>query len=146
VHKLADVRVSLSKVGTRGRVELHAPEQGWVLFGANGERGLAGAWLVMAYVDEAGRAHVEEHLAAPPQHARIDPKRAAPHVTVVSSVQNSQGTTVVLDVPLRKRDGARFDLEGAEVELIVAYSESDDLQHHSRRREHRFGVLLWPGK
>lgn len=111
-------------------VTLSAPTTGWVAIGFNRGPELAGARLVMASVQGA-TALAEEHVAAPPEHFRVDDLR------VRSAREVSGRTEVTVEVPRVRGVPGELRLDEASVgHLILAFSESDDFQHHSRMRVH----------
>ncbi len=105
-------------------VTLTADDEGWVAFGLSTKAGLSGMAFVMLRDDSRGQ--LEVHRAAPPQHHKI------PSQAQLCFVKTSKGQTV-----------ARFRWPRAELPFLsartfamMAFSQSKDLEHHSRARFH----------
>lgn len=109
-------------------LRLASPGNGWLAVGFNHEAQLAGARLIMARV-RADVVEAEEHLADPPDHARVEGAR----VVVLGGRQHAAGSEVQLRIPLAGRVPLK---PGARLHVILAFSDSDDFQHHSRARTH----------
>lgn len=108
--------------------EVEAPGAGWVAVGFNDQPTLAGTRLVMGALGPDGPV-VEEHLADPPRH---HPRRAVPRATVE---RDPGGTCLRFSIPLDPGTADEVRLaEGQAVHLTLAWSHSDDLQHHSAMR------------
>lgn len=123
----AAVEAQLRPVGEEWEVQLSAPTGGWLLVGFNDRPGLQGATLVFArVVGGVGQAEVHRtDLTLPPPHHR----RVEAAVRVDSAAQGGGTTRVRLRVP-------RSVVPPTATWLILAHSESDDFNHHSRAREH----------
>ena len=126
--RAAGMEARLRTVGDELEVELRAPTRGWVVVGFNDHDGLQGARLFFARV-VGDQVHAEAHvtdLSSPPPHHR----RAPGEIAVVHGSERDQGTTVRIRIP------KRLHRAGPQPWLVLAYSDSDDFSHHSRRREH----------
>lgn len=122
------MRFECAVEGEEVTAHLAAPGTGWVAVGFNDRPGLAGARLFMARV-RGGEVEVEEHMAQPPRHARVDGAR----VTAIAGREIGGRTVVAFRFPLE----GRLRLQpGRSIHVILAYSESDDFNHHSRVRRH----------
>ena len=120
------VKVSWTVHEEKLELRLSSPGGGWLAVGFNDRPQLDGSRLIMARVRGAD-VQAEEHEADPPDHARVP---GAP-VSVLGGRQTAAGTEVHLEIPL----AGRLTLErGRKIHLILAYSDSDDFQHHSRVR------------
>lgn len=139
----AGMELTWTTTADRLEGELRAPTEGWVLVGFNRlhegrERGLPGARLFFFAVDSSGTTRVEEHIADPPSHAPRARASGEAAVRVVQAERRGSSTHVRFSLPLGPVHGSDVALEaGAPTELILAYSVSDDFDHHSRRRVHR---------
>lgn len=134
----AGVEVSWSVVGEDLEVTARAETTGWVLVGFHSQPQLSGARLVMAAVTDGGPV-LEEHVAEPPRHAA----RTAGAVAVMLAVTQVEGGTIAtFRIPLDPSDTSLPTLTPGERTWIwLAYSNHDDLQHHSARREGMWVVL-----
>ncbi|MFT4976635.1 MAG: hypothetical protein ACI8S6_002540 [Myxococcota bacterium] len=111
-----------------------ADSPGWICVGLSDERSLGGTRLVMGWANQS-RSGVEEHIAAPPDHAERVSLGRAPGLVTAEATQD--GGRTVMRFSLRLDTGDERDprlAEGAPVHLVLAWSHSDDLQHHSAER------------
>jgi|GEM_PF-2536727 len=131
-------------------VSLEANTTGWVLLGLNGRDELGGSRLFMARVVD-GVAQVEEHIADPPNHA------ARPGVQVVSAAKGAESkgvTRVSFSIPwdpagpgspIKAATGGTWPGTALSADgrywVTLAWSHSDDLQHHSAMRTARWSKL-----
>jgi hypothetical protein len=102
---------------------------GWVLVGFNGRDELRGSRLFFGRVID-GTVLAEEHLADPPRHSA----RPGASVRVVGGSEGAGVTTVTLGIPRGEAAGVSI-APGVSTYLTLAWSQSDDLDHHSARRE-----------
>lgn len=107
---------------------LEAPTTGWVAAGFNPTPTLAGSRLAMTAVRD-GTPVAEEHLATPPDHP-------LQHTLVVRAAEEQGGRTrVVVEVPRQPTTQGALTLNpGVACGLTLAYSTSDDFDHHSAWR------------
>lgn len=135
----AGMRLLYRLEGDRLVGTLSGPTRGWVLVGFNHPgRGLEGARLFFFALDADGRVLAEEHEARPPRHAPRRTLGEADRIEVRRASERGGTTQVSFRLPARPRTGVGVRLtSGREVELILAYSVSDDFDHHSRRRVHQ---------
>lgn len=132
------LQVGLEVRGDQLKIEAKAPTQGWMVVGFNDRKGLQGARLLFMRVRN-GRAECELHrtdFAYPrPFHrprTHIGGKNA---VSEVEGQQNESETRVSCSIPMKS--GEPLDIElypGKPFHLILAWSVSDDFDHHSRFR------------
>lgn len=119
---------------------LDAPTEGWVAVGLNGGSTLEGSLLLLCAVRER-RAMCEEHIARPPRHPTRESLGGTPRLVSWSGGE-ARGRTCIHVVTRVNGDavfpGAR---RGQAVYLTLAYSESDDFDHHSRMRSAVDAVL-----
>jgi len=116
-----------------------SPEAGWVVLGCNDEDNILGATLYMGGYNPAGETYFSERLVTD-----IGKHQAFSELGLPARVQRaaaasgpSGGTILTLTLPSASRSDQEYDLRpGEELWLILAYSVSDDLGHHSRFREH----------
>jgi hypothetical protein len=107
---------------------LRARTTGWLAVGFNDCPGLRGARLVMCrLIDD--KVEIEEHEVDPPRHhARRDSRSV---VSALGAHRAGADTEIEFALALEHlRAGHR-------VELILAYSASNDFEHHSAIREHQ---------
>ena len=130
--------VALQTTGSRLMIESRAPTEGWLVVGFNRISGLQGARLVFMRV-RAGRAECEVHRTDFSYPAPFHRPRAAiggtNYVADIIGHQRDGVTQVGCSVPLASHERLDVALEpGAKLHVILAYSASDDFDHHSRMR------------
>lgn len=115
--------------------ELTAPVTGWVAIGLNTSDELKGTYLIMTRVVE-GQAEVVEHKVISPGVYR--PFHELGTDTMVSNIQGGerQGTTTIsFSLPEINVSPLALPMQqGLSYTLLMAYSISDDFQHHSIMR------------
>ncbi|MEQ9301728.1 MAG: DOMON domain-containing protein [Cyclobacteriaceae bacterium] len=115
--------------------DLTAPTAGWVAIGLNSGDELTGTYLIMTRVVE-GQAEVVEHKVMSPGVYR--PFHELGAETAVSNVHGSErkgNTTVSFSLPELNASPLAMPMqEGQSYMLLMAYSISDDFQHHSIMR------------
>jgi len=110
-------------------VDLDGATDGWVLIGFNDLDALAGSRLFFARV-VSGKLDVQEHLAVPPEHRRVD--RSG--LLGLAHATERMRTRVRVSIPLGEHE--RVSLTPSRSYYVtLAWSMSDDFFHHSARRE-----------
>lgn len=93
--------------------------------------------MVFLALNEDGTVTAEEHIASPPEHAARIVTGLHDEVDVERISYQGRRTVATFSIPLRTGQPDVLSLQRGEfVEMILAYSVSDDLDHHSRVREH----------
>lgn len=116
-----------------------SPGQGWVALGTNERNDIVGASLYMGGWDEGGDAlYFSERYTVSPgkHHPKID-LGYAERVRSVDVTTTPSGTQLTFRLRAVPDTAQEHDLRaGSKIWLILAYSVSDDLGHHSRFRRH----------
>lgn len=116
-----------------------SPDQGWVVLGFNDENNIVGATLHMGGYDEKTKEQYFSErltLSAGVHKAKTDIKLPT-RVVDVEVLGSTDGTVMRFRLPFLPAVSGEYDLRpGNELWLILAYSVSDDLDHHSRFRKH----------
>ncbi|MEL6182617.1 MAG: DOMON domain-containing protein [Myxococcota bacterium] len=134
------MRAGWDRQGDRLDVSLEAPTQGWVLIGFNTEQGLQGARLVFVHVRPQHHAQGEVHRTdlkryPAPYHKPRTAIGGTNAITAVRGVEDTKGTRVSFSVPLDSGEPDDVVLRpGASMHVILAWSQSDDTNHHSAMR------------
>ena len=117
--------------------DVSAPTEGWLTIGFNENKGIVGAYLLMANVI-GERAQVVEHYTMDQgKYLPIESLGMEPQVLDVDGSQTSGKTKVKFSIPIQKNNKYQKDLtKGSQYTLILAYSRADDFQHHSMMRTH----------
>ena len=118
------------------RVELHAPGPGWVVLGLSDKSGLEGAQFAMVAALPDGTVRAEHHITRPPNHWAVE----SDWIRSATAV-DGDGTTVVLLLDPSGQSGGPAIVQGSTVFVTLAWSVSDDFEHHSRQRTEV--VLNW---
>ena len=116
-------------------LEMRSPQQGWVAIGFNPRSGLKGTHLLMGRVQN-GKAEVSDRtILAPGDHQAISNLGEVPWPIQVKGSESSSGTVVRFRLPLHRSDQWRHQLEaGRTYYVLMAFSRSDDFDHHSIMR------------
>lgn len=117
------------------RFELSAPTNGWVAIGFNEKTGLTDTYLIMARIRD-GFAEVTEHRVFKPGHyvpvMELDGK---PMIFDCAGIEADGKTIVSFSVPTGLGGEYQKDLSpNLDYYLTMAFSQSDDFQHHSIMR------------
>ncbi|MEM6927372.1 MAG: hypothetical protein AAF602_10605 [Myxococcota bacterium] len=107
-------------------VQLEAATTGWLVLGTNPVPGLTGASLYFGRVVDGIGDAAHHTVLAPGRHEAANPER----VTLLAAAQQDGATAVRLrfPAPVVDADGGTW--------LILAWSRSPDLDHHSAVRQH----------
>lgn len=117
------------------RFELQAPTTGWLAIGFNQSSELTGNWLLMARVINGRAEVVEHHTLAPGNYQPIAQLGEAQVVQCVSGSETKGATTLAFSLPRNAAGRYQKSLaSGSSWQMLLAYSRSDDFQHHSVMR------------
>ena len=123
---------------------LRAPTHGWLALGFNRPgAGIVGANLLMFRVSAGGLAYGEDqHVVGLGDHRRDRDIGGRDHIDKLRGKRSGDITTVSFSYPLVTGDRRDLALRrGQRVELVLAYSVSDDFSHQSRSRTHHVVTL-----
>ena len=122
--------------GDRLQCQLEAPAQGWLAVGFNPKSGLTETSLIMGAVHADGRTRIEDHwIIAPGFHRPVTELEQSSALADVKGWQNAKGSSVSFSLPLKAASKFHHDLTiGDSYHLLLAYSRSDDFDHHSSMR------------
>jgi hypothetical protein len=117
-------------------LEIAAPTRGWVALGFEPTRAMAGANILIGYVDGSGSVSVEDHfgdgLFTHRQDTRLGGTR---DVAVIGGSESSAGTVVTFSIPLDSGDQYDKTLEpDTTVHVILAWGANDNISRRHRRR------------
>ncbi len=117
-----------------------SPDNGWIVLGFNDENNIVGATLQLGgYRETTGKQYSSERLTlAPGNHrAKVDLELPTRVTELEITTGRKRGTVMRLRLPILPATSGEYDLRsGTDLWLILAYSVSDDLDHHSRFRRH----------
>lgn len=107
-------------------VQLEAATTGWLVLGTNPVQGLTGASLYFGRVRDGVGDAAHHTVIAPGRHEAVETER----IELLAAAQQDGATAIRLRVPapVLDADGGTW--------LILAWSRSPDLDHHSAVRQH----------
>ncbi len=118
-------------------IDATAPDIGWVGIGFNVTDDISKASLIMAGVDRGKTYLSERFVIGPGQHQTVKALGGAEVVKLILAETNDQSTHIRFSIPVNAVDRFHYSLlPGQAIYLICAFSMEDDLQHHSRMRQH----------
>lgn len=119
------------------RVRVSAPTKGWVLVGFNTKPGLDGAKLIFLRVraQAEGEVHRTDFRYPAPYHKLRTSIGGSNYLRAIEGAQTEARTTVSAELPLDSGEALDIALKpGRKYHWILAYSTSDDFDHHSIMR------------
>ncbi len=112
--------------------KLRAPHTGWVAIGINESDNLTGTNLIMATVSGNAANLSDRSIIAPGDHRSVETLGCKSHVRLISGSEQAGATNIQFALKLQSSDRYHYSLSaGKKIWLLMAYSESDDLMHHS---------------
>lgn len=113
--------------------EMTAPTTGWVTVGFNETQALDGAYLIMARVYGSQTEVVEHKVISPGDYRPIT--NSIPSLADIAGAEYPSRSWIRFSLPIISKATDGKDLEkGKKISMILAYSTSDDFQHHSIMR------------
>lgn len=115
--------------------EMIAPTDGWVTIGFNDKNGMSGAYLLMGNIIDNKVKLVEHYTHSPGNYSPITDLGATSNVEDIEGIEHSKSTQIKFSLPTHAVNKYQKDLtEGQSYNMIIAYSQEDDFQHHSIMR------------
>ncbi|MEO0473053.1 MAG: DOMON domain-containing protein [Bacteroidota bacterium] len=116
--------------------EIHSPLDGWVALGFNDADNIVGTNLIMANCRNNQPQLTDMYVVGFGDPRPVHKLGSQPQAQIIGG-NKQQGTQIRFRIPQQSQDKYHFDLrKGQKIWLICAYSESEDLDHHSRMRRH----------
>ncbi|WP_456459487.1 DOMON domain-containing protein [Reichenbachiella sp.] len=117
----------------RVHFEVSAPTTGWVTVGFNETNSLNGAYLLMSRVYDSCPEVVEHTVLSHGVYRPIE--EVLTSVADVEGIENMIASRIQFSLPTSNyAKHAKMLEEGQQIYMTLAYSESDDFQHHSIMR------------
>ena len=112
-----------------------APTDGWIALGFTEGESIVGTNLIMMRVDN-GLVYAEDQFVVGfGEHPTVESIGGKSQIFNLSGIEKKNETTVTFSITKKKEDAYHFDLfEGKELNIWLAWSVSDDFDHHSRER------------
>ena len=124
---------------------LSAPTKGWMMIGFNSKNSVEDADFKFFNIESNVMNTSDRVNIGGRNYPPDEDLRGVNNIRVVSGQENSSGTAIHFVIPLKTKDRNDFQhYLNQSFWLILAYSEEDDFQHHSRMRKHL--PFLWESK
>ncbi len=122
--------------------DLSAPTTGWIAIGFNEHRGIVGSHLIMCRIVDGKPEVVEHYTISAGKYKPIIDLGGKSAISNIKGEQDNGTTNVSFDIVTSTIDQYHKDLsEGKEYYIMLAYSLSDDFQHHSIMRTNIKSIL-----
>jgi len=121
--------------GDQIEIEVFAPTQGWVAIGFNESDQLKGTNLIMGNVKANHTKVSDRYIVDFGDHRSIETLNGINHLSEIKGEESKKGTTLQFNVCRKAKDKYHFDLvKDNSINLLLAYSQADDFDHHSIMR------------
>lgn len=115
--------------------DVSAPTTGWLAIGFNPSDRLKNTYLIMGCHTGGSPRLVEHYAVKPGDYRPIVEFGGQPQATRINGTEKGGKTRLRFSLPLKAADHYRKDLHpGRQYFMLMAYSRSDDFQHHSIMR------------
>jgi hypothetical protein len=115
-------------------IRLSAPTNGWLAIGFNTKSGLKGTNLIMATIKNA-EVEIEDHyIIAAGDHQKVEDLGGKNHLLEFSGTESLTETKIIFTLDTQADDHHHHLKAGHEYFILLAYSRSDDFDHHSTMR------------
>ncbi len=121
---------------------LTAPTTGWVAVGFSETGDLIDSNLIQGRVKNGEVFIQDQFITGFGEHPPVEALAVPSRISKLEGVEKDGKTTISFSITKGKMDKLHYDLsEGKEINVWLAYSVSDDFDHHSRKRILRKIVL-----
>ena len=115
--------------------EMEAPNNGWVTIGFNTSSATKGSYLLMGNITDNKPNVVEYYTLSAGNYQPISILGGHPKVENIEGKEVNNKTTLRFSLPTNPASIYAKNLnKGSEYIMLIAYSQSDDFQHHSSMR------------
>ncbi|MEM6696990.1 MAG: DOMON domain-containing protein [Bacteroidota bacterium] len=115
--------------------EMEAPTDGWLAIGFNEKEGLVGTNLIMGAVKNNQVTMTDDFIVSFGNPQPIEKLGGSNQLSDQKGKEQEGRTTIVFSMPIEAADEFHIDLKkGKTIHLLIAYSTSDDFDHHSIMR------------
>ena len=119
-------------------ITLAAPTEGWLAVGFNDKNDIVHSDLLMFAIKDEQIIAEDRYVKGFRDYPIDEEQGGTTNIEVIKGKETKKGTTVTFKIPLQSGDEKDFQHQAnKDVWLILAYSTSDDFQHHSVMRKHR---------
>lgn len=117
------------------RFSLTAPTTGWVAVGFTETGDLMNSNLIQGNVVRGKHEVQDQFITGFGEHPPVEALAVPSCISETGGKQENGKTTISFSINSRKKDKLHYDLvEGKKIKVWLAYSVSDDFDHHSRKR------------
>jgi len=114
---------------------LSAPTSGWVAVGFTENEDIVDSNLIMLKVEDDLVYGEDQYVVGFGKHPTVESLGVESRIFNLGGNEERGRTTVSFSIIKEKLDDYHFDLsEGNEINIWLAWSVSDDFDHHSRKR------------
>jgi len=135
ILKVEEFVLKWEHFGESVRFTLSAPTNGWVALGFSEDNDIINSNLIMLRVDGDEVYAEDQYVIGFGKHPSIESLGSISRISNVEGIEQSGETIVSFSILKQKLDAYHFNLStGREINVWLAYSVSDDFDHHSRNR------------
>lgn len=117
------------------RFSLTAPTTGWVAVGFTDTGDLMDSNLIQGRVTNGTVFIQDQFITGFGEHPPVEALAVPSRISEVEGVEVNGETTITFSISKKKMDRLHYELsKGQEINVWLAYSVSDDFDHHSRKR------------
>lgn len=132
-----DMRLSYHGTADSLYFELSGPTKGWIALGFNDRDNIVGADLLMFCVRDGKVEFEDQYVERAGVHPADLSRGGKSNIRLLSAQEKNLRTHVRFSIPLQSGDARDFQhVWGESCYAILAWSVSDDFDHHSRMRKH----------
>ena len=115
--------------------EMNAPTTGWVTIGFNSSSNIKNSYLLMGRVKNGKSEVVEHYTFSPGNYKSFKSLNELSNIKHVEGAEKNNQTTLKFSLPITATSKYQKTLtQNSKYELIMAFSQQDDFQHHSIMR------------
>ncbi|NJN35531.1 MAG: hypothetical protein HC817_16000 [Saprospiraceae bacterium] len=122
--------------------KINAPTEGWVALGFTETDEIVQSNLIFVGQKRKRRKVLNHYVVGFGNHQHTEALGGQTAARLLTAEEKNGRTTASFTMPSAALDKFHYNLsEGNELWFICAFSADDDLQHHSRMREHKKVIL-----
>ncbi len=134
---IKDMQFSYELKGTTVEIELNAPTLGWVGVGFNDHNSIVNSDLYLLRVKKSKVEGLDMFVVSAGNPKEDIELRGSNNIEVIEGSESSGSTRIKFSVPMDSKDPNDYKHKlNQDFWLILAYSQSDDFDHHSIMRKH----------
>lgn len=114
---------------------LTAPTTGWVAVGFTEGQSIVDTNLIQGCVEKGKVIVQDQFVTGFGEHPPVEALAVQSRISQIKGLEKNGSTTISFVIEKEKLDNLHYNLaEGKEINVWLAYSVSDDFDHHSRKR------------